>query len=111
MAVIEYMLHRVNGSSRKEIPGFVGDRGHWMSPIDGSFIGWVEDERDFYVPDTIVSFTRDEFIARQLAIHAVQPFMNEEFDPETPPTQMTEAEVTTMMGAWYDDFVAKNSAV
>lgn len=111
MAVIEYMLHRVNGGSRKEIPGFVGDRGHWMSPIDGSFIGWIDDDRDYFVPDTIESLTREQFISRQLAIHAQHPFQ-QEMDPtsETPPADLTEQEVTDLMGTWYDDFVTKNSA-
>lgn len=111
MAVIEYMLHRVNGGTRKEIPGFVGDRGHWMSPVDGSFVGWVDDVRDYFVPNTIVYLTREQFISRQLAIHAQQPFQTFE-DPtsETPPATLTEQEVTDQMGAWYDDFVTKNSA-
>lgn len=111
MAVIEYMLHRVNGGTRKEIPGFVGDRGHWMSPLDGSFIGWVDDVRDYYVPDTVESLTKEQFISRQLAIHSQHPFTEEpELISETPPTTLTEQQVTDQMGAWYDAFVAKNSA-
>lgn len=108
MAVIEYKLHRINGGDRKEIPGFVGDRGHWMSPIDGTFVGWVDDNSDYYVPDTIVEFTKAEFVTRQLAIHADTPFMNHVSDPSETPTQMTTSEVTTMMEDWYDDFVTKN---
>lgn len=108
MAVIEYMLHRINGSDRKEIPGWVGDRGHWMSPIDSSFIGWVDDNRDYYVPDTVVTLTKQDLITRQLAIHAIQPFTKERTDFQNPPEQMTEQEVSDMISVWYDDFILKN---
>lgn len=110
MAVIEYMLHRVNGGKRKEIPGWVGDRGHWMSPIDGSFIGWVDDVRDYYVPDTVVSLSKQDLIDRQLAIHAVNPMMGSQEDPEAEPVAMTDEEVSQTIGAWYDEFVTKNGA-
>lgn len=111
MPVIEYMLHRINGSKRAEIPGWVGDRGHLFSPIDSTYVGWVDDARDYYVPDTVNVFTKAELVARQLAIHAVEPFtvMDDE-DPGADQTAMTTEEVTTMVEAWYDQFVAKNGA-
>ena len=113
MPAIEYMLLRINGSARAEIPGFVGDRGHWKSPIDSSFIGWVDSvsDRDYYVPDTIVYLTKQEFVDRQLAIHVVTPFLIDDDDPETIDVAMTNLEVTTMSETWYDAFVAKNAAV
>ena len=110
MAVIEYMLHRINGSSRAEIPGWVGDRGHWFNSADNTYIGWVDDIRDYYVPDTVVSLSKADLVTRQLAIHANTPFMNQADDPSAEPVAMTDAEVTTMTEAWYDDFVAKNGA-
>ena len=110
MAVIEYMLHRINGSSRAEIPGWVGDRGHWFNSADNTYIGWVDDVRDYYVPDTVVSLSKADLVIRQLAIHANTPFMNQADDPSAEPVAMTDAEVTTMTEAWYDDFVAKNGA-
>ena len=110
MAVIEYMLHRINGSSRAEIPGCVGDRGHWFNSADNTFIGWIDDVRDYYVPDTVVSLTKADLVTRLLAIHANTPFMTMQTDPSAELVAMTDAEVTTMTEAWYDDFVAKNSA-
>lgn len=111
MAVIEYMMHRINGSNRRAVPDFVGDRGHQQSPIDGSFIGWVDDDRDYYVPDSVEVLTKEQFVTRQLTIHASHPMMNppdmENFEAE--PTAMTEAEVTAASEAWYDAFVAQNS--
>lgn len=111
MAVIEYMMHRVNGGTRRAVPEWVGDRGHLSSPVDGSLIGWVDDNRDYYVPDTVVTLTKADLVTRQLTIHASHPFMNvtENEDGTTTETPMTDAEVTTMTETWYDGFVAKNS--
>jgi hypothetical protein len=112
MAVIEYMMHRIDGSDRRAVPEFVGDRGHWMSPIDQTLIGWMDDIRDYYVPDTIVTLTKEQFVARQLNIHASHPFMKREelgAEPGSEPTAMTEAEVTAQAEAWYDSFVEQNS--
>lgn len=111
MAVIEYMLHK--DGHKRQVPDFVGDRGHWMSPIDSSFIGWVDDVRDYYVPDTITTLTKAEFVTRQLTIHASAPFtkpVNEGAGPDGERTNMTDEEVTAQAEAWFDDFVAKNSA-
>lgn len=111
MAVVEYMLHRVNGKSKMEIPGFIGDRGHWFNSADHTYIGWVEDEREFYVPDSIESLTKEQFVTRTLGMHATNPMLKEMDmeNPEAEPEAMTEAEVTAMAEAWYDDFVAKNA--
>ena len=111
MAVIEYML--IKDAHKRQVPDFVGDRGHWMSPIDNTFIGWVDDQRDYYVPDTIVTLTKAEFVTRQLTIHAQHPMTKpavEDSGPGGERVNMTNEEVTTQAQAWYDDFVAKNSA-
>ena len=110
MAVIEYML--VKDAHRRQVPEFVGDRGHWMSPIDNSFVGWVDDVRDYYVPDTIVTLTKEAFVTRQLAIHAHSPMTKpaaEGAGPMGERVNMTNEEVTAQAQSWYDDFVAKNS--
>lgn len=111
MAVIEYML--IKDAHRRQVPEFVGDRGHWMSPIDNTFIGWIDDVRDYYVPDTIVTLTKDQFVTRQLAIHAHTP-MKKRTDglagPGGEKVDMTDEDVTAHAQAWYDEFVAKNSA-
>ena len=109
MAVIEYMLYK--DGHKRQVPDFVGDRGHWMSPIDNTFVGWVDDVRDYYVPDTIVTLTKEQFVTRQLAIHAHTPMTklvpgSVMGDRET----MTNEEVTAQAETWYDEFVAKNSA-
>lgn len=108
MPVIEYMF-TINERGRLEVPGFVADRGYHQSPIDKSFLGWLNEDREYWVPDTIVTKTKEECVARALAIHAVQPYHG--FDENAMPseTPMTEAEVTTMMENWYDWIVANNT--
>jgi hypothetical protein len=81
-----------------------------MNPIDNTFIGWVDDTRDYYVPDSVVTLSKADLVTRQLAIHANTPFIAQQQDPTAEQVAMTDAEVTAMAEAWYDDFVAKNSA-
>ena len=54
------------------------------------------------------------FVARQLAIHAQHPFTKPDQNaPEGPMSNfivMTNEEVVVQMEAWYDEFVARNSA-
>lgn len=111
MAVIEYML--IKDGHKRQVPEFVGDRGHWMSPLDNTFIGWIDDDRDYYVPDTVITLTKSEFVTRQLAIHTEVPFTKPAdgaVGPDGERVEMTTEEVTAQAEAWYDDFVAKNSA-
>ena len=111
MADIEYML--IKDGHKRQVPDFVGDRGHWMSPIDSTFIGWIDDVRDYYVPDTVITLTKSEFVTRQITIHAQYPFKKPVNGAEMPVGEMvdmTNEEVTAQAEAWYDDFVAKNSA-
>lgn len=108
MAVVEYMLHAQGHT--KQVPDFIGDRGHWYNPIDYTFVGWVSDKPDFYVPDTLVRLTKDAFLARTLAIHAVTPYKkNVNASLPTEQIAMTVEEVTAWAGGWYDAFVLANT--
>ena len=104
MPVIEYKMNiKENGSL--EIPGYVLDRGNMRNPDNHTFVGWVkpESEREYWVPDTIVELSKEDFVTRGMTIHASYPYKNED------DTDMTDAEATTMLQAWYDQFVTKNS--
>lgn len=109
MAVAEYMLTNNEGDHRRFVPGFIGDRGHWYNPVDHTFIGWISDNRDFYVPDTIVYLDKAAFVARILGMHAANPMRKMSPNPAVQGDIMTEAEVTTMAEEWYDAFVEKNA--
>ena len=108
MPVVEYKLHLV-GRNAKRAPEWVDDGGYWQNPADSTMVGWVlpESDREFYVPDTVTELSRAEFIARSQAIHAATPMtkMNEA-DPMADPIVMTDAEVVTEAGTWYDSFHA-----
>jgi hypothetical protein len=110
MAVVEYMLHA--DGPRRQVPEFIGDRGHWYNPADHTYVGWVSDSPDFYVPDTIVSLTKEAFVSRALSIHAANPLRKMDspvFNPGEEPVFMTDAEVTTHAETWYDNFVTTNT--
>jgi len=112
MAVVEYMLHRDN-AGRNQVPDFIGDRGHWGSPINNTFLGWIPDNRDYYVPDTLETLTKEQCVARQLAIHAQYPMrvplMDPILQPDTERPVLTTEEVTQQIENWYDFFVAQNT--
>ena len=101
MVLIEYMRERVSGGITT--PPWVVNGGHWLSPVDRSLVGWVDDPatREYYVPDTVTTLTRAEFITRQLNIHSSVPFQKGEPGSAT---DMTTSEVETMAGDWYDTF-------
>jgi hypothetical protein len=111
MAVAEYMLTNDEGNQRRFVPGFIGDRGHWYNPVDHTFVGWISENRDFYVPDTIVYLDKAAFVARTLAMHAANPMRKPGENPGMMEQGdvMTEAEVTTMAEQWFDAFVEKNA--
>ena len=115
MPVVEYKMHAVNAKGSASAPLWVDDGGYYSSPIDKTKIGWVlpEADREYYVPDTVTELSKSQFVTRQLAIHAVQPFMNdgpmEDGEEDDDPTEMTNDEVTAAMESWYDSFVSSHS--
>ena len=115
MPVVEYKMHVVTNKGGATAPLWVDDGGYHTSPIDKTKVGWVlpEADREYYVPDTVIELSKSEFVTRQLAIHAVQPFQNQPEDsdgqPAGDPVDMTNAEVTTEMESWYDSFVSSHS--
>ena len=113
MPIVEYKMHVVTNKGGATAPLWVEDGGYHTSPIDKTKVGWVlpEANREYYVPDTVVELSKSQFVARQLAIHAVQPFLtitDENGDP-VEEHEMTDAEVTTEMETWYDSFVSSHS--
>lgn len=108
MPVAEYMLHKEG--HRRLVPEFIDDRGHWYNPVNHTYVGWIEENPDHYVPDTIVYLTKEQFVTRILGIHMVNPLLgsNDETGPNGDP--LTNEQVQTLASDWYDAFVAKNSA-
>lgn len=108
MPVIEYMF-TINERGRREVPGYVADRGYHYNPADHTYLGWLNDNRDFWVPDTIEVKTKADCVTRALAMHSADPFMVMGDDGDFTETAMTTEEVTTMIEDWYDMIVANNT--
>lgn len=108
MPVIEYKM-TIKENGKLEVPGYVEDRGHWYNSANHTYIGWVKPEagREYWVPDTIVELTKDEFVTRGMAMHAASPM--QKLDDDGNDVDMTDAEATTALQTWYDNFVTTNS--
>jgi hypothetical protein len=103
MAIVEYLLHR-NEQGHKIVPPFIIDGGHWWNPVDFTMVGWIDDVRDYYVPDTLIILSKEEFANRLLSMHNVNPLMAESQSPEAEPTPMTNEQVIDIANEWYDKF-------
>lgn len=97
MTIIEYKLHPIPRGGMK-IPDFVTDGGYWGNPDDHTLIGTVPDGVEYYVPDTVTTYTLAELQARQRAIHAKYPMKVGLPDSD----DMTDDEVNAAVKAWVD---------
>jgi hypothetical protein len=114
MAIVEYMLTREQEGL--VTPSFIIDPGHWHRLSDHTMVGWIDDNRTYYVPDTIVVLTKEQFAQRALAMHSEIPLKKTDGEPildeaGTPTNyrDMTEAEVVEEANLWYDKFVEARS--
>ena len=94
--IIEYKLHPVpyRGKKTMKIPDFVTDGGYWGNPDDHTLIGSVPEGAEYYVPDTVITYTLAELQTRQLAIHAKYPMRHHD------DRVLTEEEVKTAVADW-----------
>jgi hypothetical protein len=95
MTIIEYKLHPHNGGMK--VPDFVTDGGYWQNPDDFTLIGTVPDGVEYYVPDSVVTYTLAELQARQRAIHVKYPMKDK---PEPDADYMTDEEVNQVVADW-----------
>ena len=95
MTIIEYKLHP--SSDGMVTPKFVDDGGHWLNQDDYTMIGTVPDGVEYYVPDTVVTYTLAELQERQRAIHAKYP-MKKNLDVD----DMNDDEVDDAVKDWVD---------
>ena len=98
MTIIEYKLHPIPQGGMK-IPDFVTDGGYWNNPDDFTLIGTVPDGVEYYVPETVTTYTLAELQARQRAIHAIYPMKISPNDD----TEMNDTQVNATIKAWVDD--------
>lgn len=116
MAVVEYKHHVFLNDHRRHIPGFINDPEHWHNPQNHSFVGWAKDNADYYIPwSSLKVLTKEDFVQRCLAIHQVEPISVRDENSENAIDRMrqltSETEVREVAENWYDEYVAKNSAL
>jgi hypothetical protein len=114
MAVVEYKHHVYLGDHRRHIPGFITDPEHWHNPANHSFIGWVHENPDYYVPwTTLKVLSKEELVQRCILIHNQTPIMAPVPGAQGPGMRMQpladEAAVRAYAEEWYDSFVARNT--
>ena len=97
MTIIEYKLHPVPRGGRK-IPEFVTDGGYWQNLDDFTLIGTVPSGVEYYVPDTVTTYTLAELQARQRAIHTKYPMKKDGVNSD----DMTDDEVNAAIKEWVD---------
>ena len=111
MPIIEYKRHAVNSQIDLQVPAWGTEGGHWKSPIDKTYIGWVpaETDREYYIPDSVTILTKAELNTRLLAIHANTKYQKlaDPADPSSAQQDMTNADVTAMSNNWYDTYTGE----
>ena len=96
MTIIEYKLHP--SPQGMKVPDFVTDGGYWINPDDHTLIGMIPDGVEYYVPDTVTTYTLAELQARQRAIHDKNPMRVKQPSGDV----LTDDEVNTAVKEWWD---------
>jgi len=76
--IVEYKLNK-SENGNMIVPPWVQDCGYFFDPIKKTYIGFVasENNREFYVPDTVTYLTVDEVKTRVRNIPMRKPMTNE----------------------------------
>tara|TARA_R100001594_G_scaffold23967_3_gene46876 strand:+ start:1074 stop:1376 length:303 start_codon:yes stop_codon:yes gene_type:complete len=97
-----------NWEGGKIRPLWLDDGGVWQDPDNYAYIGVVKDP-EVKVPETVVRFTKESFVERQLDLHDRYPFKKEDPEEEKPIhdnlIDMTDEEVTEEAETWWDNNV------
>jgi hypothetical protein len=112
--IVEYKLEKVRArSDAKKTPIWIDNGGHWYNSINNSYVGYIRDDVEYYIPSTLKTLTRDSFISRMQAIHASHPLYktppladDSSPDVEAELVAYTDEELVTAMGSWWDTFTA-----
>ena len=103
---VEYKLHR-NDEGNLKTPDWVVNGGNYMNRADKTLIAFIpeESERDWWVPDGLMTYDEKGFIDRGMAMHGASPFMKEgeiKEDGTMPePVAMTDAEAEASLRSFY----------
>ena len=106
--ICEYKMDK-NSQGGKIRPLWLDDGGVWQDPDNYAYIGIVRDP-EVKVPETVVRYTKESFVERQLDLHDRHPFKKHDPEGEEDPIydnliDMTEEEVTEQAETWWDNNV------
>ena len=106
--ICEYKMDK-NSQGGKIRPLWLDDGGVWQDPDNYAYIGIVKDP-EVKVPETVVRYTKESFVERQLDLHDRYPFKKEDPENNNEPLwdnliDMTEEEVTDQAETWWDNNV------
>lgn len=116
MPLVEFMMHATSeigtqrtGMQRTKKPDFIRGSADYFNPADNTYVGWVADNRDFYLPDSVVVLTKETFVQRMLEIHQANPMktpseLNEQGE-FVEGEALTNEEVTAFASERYDYIV------
>ena len=98
--ILEYKLHMTAGGMKA--PEWVDDGGYFHDSANKTFVGWSPDEadREYYIPDTVVTLTASELNTKVLAQHAANPFTRPPDGESGDDVEMTNDEVSAMVTDW-----------
>jgi hypothetical protein len=103
---IEYKYHR-DGEGNLQAPAWMSDGGYYPNPTDKTIVGFVpvEQERDWFVPDSVSMLTEQEFVNRCMAMHNNEAFEKID-DTQHELVKMTNAEVDAQLREFYQSKTA-----
>tara|TARA_Y100000310_G_scaffold120491_1_gene119277 strand:- start:56 stop:379 length:324 start_codon:yes stop_codon:yes gene_type:complete len=103
--ICEYKMdkERQGGKIR---PLWLDEGGVWYDPDKYAYIGVVKDP-EVKVPETVVRYTKESFVERQLDLHDRHPFTKDDPESNDPVDriEMTEKEITDQSEEWWDNNV------
>ena len=95
--IIKYKMHRTGRGKSMKAPEWIEDGGYFYNPVTHELIGWSPDlnDRKYYIPDTVETYTLAELVTYVQGMHANQPMT----DPDG--NSLTDAEVETLVNDWF----------
>jgi len=107
--VVEFKNHVIgyqNNVPQIQKPFWIVSTGEYPDPDDGTHVGWaINNSPYYYTPDTLVSLTKQELVARVLDINTRYPMS--EVDEDGNPTDQGIQNLTAEVEEWYDNTVAQ----
>ena len=102
--IIEYML--VREMDVKRTPSWIEDGGYFFDREFNTYVGYSPDlaNRDYYVPDTVVTLTRAELKTKLLTMHnRYAPSSGKYLFTDEDNNPLNNTQVEAMADTWCDE--------